>query len=107
MAGAPLRSGGRPPTSLPEAVPPRDPCNNGNITPYPASPAHGRLPLGGYSTPPPWHIDAVGGRPPSRWIHATRSLYCTKEWSRPHYASNIVSLTSTATPNREVLSAPA
>ena len=27
-----------------------------------ASLAHGRLPCGGYSTPPPWHIDAVGGR---------------------------------------------
>src|SRR3954471_10776397 len=34
-----------------------------NITPYRASLAHGRLPCGGYSTPPPWHIDAVGGRP--------------------------------------------
>src|SRR4051794_10245615 len=34
-----------------------------NIKPYRASLAHGRLPCGGYSTPPPWHIDAVGGRP--------------------------------------------
>src|SRR6478672_7470348 len=34
-----------------------------NIKPYRASLAHGRLPCGGHSTPPPWHIDAVGGRP--------------------------------------------
>src|SRR3954454_14734439 len=34
-----------------------------NIKPYRASLAHGRLTCGGYSTPPPWHIDAVGGRP--------------------------------------------
>src|SRR3954447_24853824 len=34
-----------------------------NIKPYRASLAHGRLPWGLHSTPPPWHIDAVGGRP--------------------------------------------
>src|SRR3954449_17745 len=34
-----------------------------NIKPYRASLAHGRLPCGGYSTPLPWHINAVGGRP--------------------------------------------